>query len=204
MRVPRSRRLGLALCLLLTPALSACDEEARQFAVRTAGILQQRSAELTRKIAAERKAYDTVAAIAHQSHRDLIEASLNNERTSRSIALAAEYDEGRKPASRWQADLEEYAQIDYRMNRDLLSADFGAGAEYLQKLQALEIEQAKVDALATLLARLAKQPSLAEDLQAIGAFAEDTKVAFDTKVCAALAKDASAEAKAVFKARGCK
>ena len=204
MRAPRSRRLGLALCLLLAPALSACDEEARQFAVRTAEILQQRSAELTKKIAAERKAYDTVAAIANQVQRDLIDSSLNNERTSRSIALAAEYDEGRKPASRWQTDLAEYAQMDYRLNRDLLSADFGVGAEYLQKLQALEIEQAKVDALATLLTRLAKKPSLAEDLQAIGAFAEDTKAEFDKKVCTALSKDPSAEAKAAFKTRGCK
>jgi len=204
MTAPQSRRLGLALCLLLAPALSACDEEARQFAVRTAEILQQRSAELTKKIAAERKADNAVATLANQVQRDLIESSLNNERTSRSIALAAEYDEGRKPASRWQADLAEYAQMDYRLNRDLLSADFGAGADYLQKLQALEIEQAKVDALATLLARLAKKPSLAEDLQAIGAFAEDTKAEFDKKVCAALAKDSSAEAKAAFKSRGCK
>jgi hypothetical protein len=200
----RARRTGLVLCLLLAPAVSGCDDEARQFAIRTAEILQQRSAELTRKIAAERKAYNAVAAIANQVQRDLIESSLNNERTARSIALAADYDEGRKPVSRWQADLAEYAQMDYRLNRDLLAADFGAGAEFMQKVQSLEIEQAKVDALAKLLAALAKKPSLAEDLQAIGAFAEDTKTEFDNKVCAALAKDTSAAAQAAFKARGCK
>jgi hypothetical protein len=204
MRADRSRRAGLLLCVLMAPVLSACDEKAQQFALRTAEILQQRSAELTRKIAAERKAYQDVAAIANETHRDLIESSLANERTARSTALAADYDEGRKPASRWQTDLAEYAQIDYRLNRDLLAADVGAGAEYLQKLQVLEVEQAKVDALAKLLAALAKKPSLAADLEAIGAFAEDTKAEFDKKVCEALGKDASAAGQAAFKAKGCK
>jgi hypothetical protein len=204
MRVHRFRRAGLLLCVLLAPLASACDEEARQFALRTAEILQQRSAELTRKIAAEQKAYQDVSSIANETQRDLIESSLNNERSARSIALAADYDEGRKPASRWQSDLAEYAQIDYRLNRDLLSADMGAGAEFMQKLQELEIEQAKVDALAKLLAALAKKPSLKTDLEAVSAFAEDTKAEFDKKVCEALAKDTSAAAQAAFKARGCK
>jgi hypothetical protein len=204
MRANRSRRAGILICVLLAPALSACDEKAQQFALRTAEILQQRSAELTRKITAERKAYQAVSAIATQSQRDLIESSLNNERSARSIALAADYDEGRKPPSRWQTELEAYAQIDYRLNRDLLSADFGAGAEFMQKLQALEIEQAKIDALAKLLAALATKPSLAEDIVAISEFAKDTKTEFDKKVCEALAKDGSAAAQAAFKARGCK
>jgi hypothetical protein len=204
MRTTHSRRAGLFLCLLLAPALSGCDEKAQQFALRTAEILQQRSVELSRKITAERKAYQDVAAIANQVQRDLIESTLNNERTARSIALAADYDEGRKPVSRWQSDLAEYAQVDYRLNRDLLSADMGAGAEFMQKLQALEIEQAKIDALGKLLTALAKKPSLADDLTAITAFAEDTKEEFDKKVCEQLKKDTSAAGQAAFKARGCK
>jgi hypothetical protein len=204
MRTHQSQRVGLLLCVLLAPALSACDEQAQQFAVRTAEILNQRSAELTRKIAAERKAYQDASTIANETQRDLIESSLNNERSAQSIALAADYDEGRKSPSRWQTDLAQYAQLDYQLNRDLLSADLGAGAEYMQKLQALEIEQAKIDALAKLLAALAKKPSLAADLQAIGAFVEDTKAEFDKKVCEELARDTSAAGQAAFKARGCK
>ena len=204
MSANRFRKAGLFLCVLLAPSVSGCDEDARKFALRTAEILQQRSAELTRKIAAERKAYADVSAIANETHRDLIESSLNNERSARSIALAADYDEGRKPPSRWQSDLLEDAQIDYRLNRDLLSADLGAGAEFMQKLQALEIEQAKIDALAKLLAALATKPSLADDLSALETFAEDTKTEFDKKLCEALAKDASAAGQAAFKAKGCK
>ena len=204
MRATRSRRAGILLCVLMAPVLSACDEKAQQFALRTAEILQQRSAELTKKIAAERKAYQVVSASANDNQRALIESSLNNERSARAIALAADYDEGRKPPSRWQTELAEYAVIENRINRDLLTADLGAGAEFMQKLTALEIEQAKVDALAKLLATLAKKPSLADDIAAISAFADDTKEEFDKKVCAALAKDTSAASQAAFKARGCK
>jgi hypothetical protein len=204
MRANRSRCAGVLLCVLIAPMLSACDEKAQEFALRTAEILQQRSAELTRKIAAERKAYQAVSTSANENQRALIESSLNNERSARAIALAADYDEGRKPPSRWQTDLAEYAAIENRINRDLLTLDLGAGAEFMQKLTALEIEQAKVDALAKLLAALAKKPSLADDITAISAFAEDTKNEFDKKVCEALAKDASAAGQAAFKAKGCK
>lgn len=204
--MPRNspRRTGLLLCLLLTPLMIGCDEKAQEFALRTAEILKQRSAELTRKIAAERKAYEQVSTIAAETHRDLIESSLNNERSARTIALAADYDEGRKPPSRWQSELADYAQIEYRLNRDLLAADMNAKGEFMSRLQALEIEQAKVDALAKLLAALAKKPSLADDITAIAAFGEDAKEEFDKKVCEALAKDTSAAAQAAFKARGCK
>ena len=204
MAMNRSHRAGLLACVLLAPCASACDEKAQEFARRTAAILQLRSAELSKKIAAENKAYETVAAIATEAHRDLIDSSLRNERNARAIAFAADYDEGRKPVSRWQSDLAEYGQIDYRLTRDLLIADVSAGTEFLQKLQELDIEQARVDALAKLLEALAKKPTLAQDLEAITAFAEDTKEEFDKKLCAALAKDTSAAGQAAFKAKGCK
>lgn len=204
MRTTRSHGAKLLLCVLLAPLTSGCDEKAQAFARRTADILQQRSGELSRKIAAETKAYADVAAVAAETQRDLIDSSLANERSARTIALAADYDESRKPPSRWQTDLAEYAQIDYRLNRDLLAADVNAGGEFQQKLQTLEMEQARVDALAKFLAALAQKPTLTEDLQAIGSFAEDTKKAFDTKVCEALAKDATKEGQAAFKAKGCK
>ena len=204
MRTNRSRFGRLLLCVLLAPLTSGCDEKAQEFARRTAADLQLRSAELAKKIAAETKAYHDVAAIAAETQRDLIDSSLGNERSARSIALAADYDEGRKPPSRWQTDLAEYAQIDYQLNRALLSADVDAGGEFQQKLQALEIEQARIDALAKLLAALAKKPTLAQDIEDIGSFAEDAKTEFDKKVCDALAQDTSAAGQAAFKAKECK
>jgi hypothetical protein len=201
---PRSRAAGLLLCLLVAPLASGCDEKAQEFARRTAAILEQRSNELSRKIAAETRAYNAVAATATEAHRDLIDSTLRNERNGRSLALAADYDEGRKPISRWRSDLAEYAQIDYTLNRDLMTADIDAGSLFLQKIHALQIDQDRVDALAKLLAALAKKPTLAADIEAVSKFAEDTKEEFDKKVCAELAKDPSPAGKAAFKAKGCK
>jgi hypothetical protein len=202
--ITRSRAISLLMCLLLALLGSGCDERAQEFARKTAAILEQRSNELSRKIAAETKAFNAAAAAASDAHRDLIDSTLLNERNGRSIALAADYDEGRKPISKWRSDLAEYAQVDYTLNRDLLAADIDAGSLFLQKLHALQIEQDKVDALSKLLAALAKKPTLAADIQAVTQFAEDTKAEFDKKVCAELARDTSPAGKAASKAKGCK
>lgn len=205
MAVRRSRpSAGIPACVLLSLLASGCDEKAQEFAQQTATILGQRSEQLSRKIAAETNAYNNAAAAAAVAQRDLADSSLRNERNGRSIALAADYDEGRKPVSRWQTDVAEYAHIDYTLTRDLLAADIDAGSLFLQKLQAMKIEQDRVDALAKLLETLAKKPSLAQDLQAATAFVQDTKTEFDKKVCEALAKDTSAAGKAASKAKGCK
>ncbi len=204
MRTSSIARIPLLLCLVCAFVSSGCDEKAQEFARRTADILQLRSAELARKIAAETRAYQTVAAVATESHRELVDLSLRNERNARAIALAADYDEGRKPASRWQADLTEYAQLDHRLNRELLAADIDAGSVFMQTVQALETEQAKIDALAKLLATLAAKPALADDILAITAFVDDTRDAFDTRLCEALAKDKTPAGQAAFKAKDCK
>jgi hypothetical protein len=183
---------------------SGCDKKALEFAVKTALLLDQRSEQLSKKIAGETRAYNSAAAVAAESHRDLVDSSLRNERNSRSIALAADYDEGRKPVSRWQSDLAEYGQIDHIRTRELLSADIDAGSLFLQKLQALKIEQDKVEALAKLLSALAEKPTLVQDIAALGTFAAETQTDFDKKVCDALAKDTSAAGKAAFAAKECK
>jgi hypothetical protein len=201
----RSGRVGrLVASLILSVLVAGCDEKARDFARRTAAILQQRSEQLSRKIAAETAAYNAAAVAATEAQRALADTTLANERNARTIALAADYDEDRKPVSRWQTDLAEYAQIDHRLTRDLLIADVDAGSLFLQKLQALKIEQDRVEALARLLEALAQKPTLTQDLEALAGFAEDTKTEFDQKVCEALGKDKSAAGQAAFKAKGCK
>jgi hypothetical protein len=199
------RRLAIAICGLLPLLLTGCDKEAREFAQKTAALLRQRSAQLTLKIKAETEAYHQIARIAAESSQTLIDTTLRNERNGRAAALAADYDEKRKPISRWQTDLLDYAQLDAAMSRDLLTSDVEASSKYLQGIQGLAIEQAKVDVLAKLLATLAEKPTLLEDGTAIGKFVEDTRSEFDKQVCAALeAKMASDQAAAKeFKAKGC-
>jgi hypothetical protein len=187
-----TRRRGskrLLAVLLLLPLVSACDEEARQFAARTAEILQQRSVQLSAKIAKESAVYNAIATHALESSRQLADSRLLNERMERASVLALDYVEGSKKASRWRTDLTEYARLDYTVNRQLLTQDMNAQSRFMTQIQALSLEQDKVDALAMLLATLAKKRPVLEDLQAAGTFLEETKAEFDKKVCDQLAKD---------------
>lgn len=197
------RRTAIAMCALL-PLLTSCDSEAREFATKTAALLRQRSAQLTLKIKAETEAYQQIAGIFAESSRTLIDTTLRNERESRAMTLAADYVEERKPISRWQSDLMDYAQVDAATTRDLLTSDIDASSKYLQGIQALAIEQAKVEVLAKLLERLATTPTLLQDGEAIGKFIQDTKSEVDKQACAALeAKIADAAVAKEFKAKGC-
>jgi hypothetical protein len=191
----------LTKLLLILPlfALCGCDERALDFAKKTKDILDQRSAQLAGKIAAEKKAYNKSAAQASENHRILIALSLQNDRNERSSTLAADYDEGRKPISLWRKDLAEYATIDYETNRELLTAEMDAQSQYLQSYEDLKIEQDKVEALSKLLAALAKKPSLKSDISDLASFAQDTKEEFDKQVCKQLQsqmKDSTVDQKA--------
>lgn len=173
--------------LIVTAAFSTgCDEKARDFARNAKLILDHRSQQLSRKIAAEKAAYGQSAVLAAEDHRNLIDSALRNERNERSDELAADYDEGRKPVSLWRKHLSEYARIDYAQNRDLLTADMDANTRYLQRFEDLKIEQDKVDALGKILASLAKKSSFKEDVEALGDFAADTNDDFEKKVCTQL------------------
>lgn len=185
---PSAATLGL---VLLLPLVSACDEEARQFATRTAEILQQRSAQLSVKIAAESATYNKIAAHALEATRQLADSSLLNERQERAGLLALDYTQGRKPVSRWRTDLTQYTRVDYEVNRKLLTEDMNAQSRFMTQVQALQLEQDKVDALAKLLGTLATNRTLAEDIEAAATFAQDAKAEFDKKVCAQLEKQKS-------------
>ena len=172
--------------LAASVAIVGCDDQARDFAQKTKAILDQRSEQLLKKITAERTAYDRFASQTAEDQRALVDSALQNERNERSDALAADYDEGRKPVSLWRKDLSEYARIDYEANRELLVADMDANTRFLQNFDNLKIEQDKVDALAKVLAALSQKPSLKDDISAISSFAGDTKTEFDKKVCSQL------------------
>jgi hypothetical protein len=177
------------LSILLFPAallLTGCDEQARKFAEQAKAILDQRSVQLAKKIAAEAKAYEAYAALATENDRTLVNDSLMNERSERADQLGADYADGREPVSHWLSHLAEYAQVDYDRNRELLMGDLDASTLYLQRYEELKIEQDKVDALSKLLSTLAKKQSLKDEMDALTGFAQDTKKEFDKKVCSDL------------------
>lgn len=200
----------LILCLAASClTLAGCDEQARDFALKTKAILDQRSEQLAKKIAAEKRAYESSASQAVEDNRALLDSSLQNERNERSDALAADYEEGRRPISLWRKDLSEYARVDYAANRELLLADLDANTRFLRNFDDIKIEQDKVDALSKLLAALAQKPSVKDDINAISSFAGDTKTEFDKKVCSQLKSQIKVNdptkdvASAAFKNKNC-
>jgi len=186
------------LLFLLFPfvlLLTGCDDQARSFAKQTKAILMQRSAQISKEIAAEVKAYNEVAALSAQDHHTIAVDSLQNERAARAYTLAADYADGRKPASLWRNDLSAYAEFDYETNKPLLYADLDAETSFLKKYQSLAIEQSKVDALAKLLDALSKNASLKDQVTALSGFVSDTQKAFDQKLCASLQSKGDAASK---------
>jgi hypothetical protein len=189
-------------CLGLSLLAAGCDGAAREFAAKTAALLKERSAQLSRKIKAEMTAYRELADIAADAEREALAMSLSNERDERSIAAAADYAEGRRPVSRWQSDLLAYAERDYAAHRPRLITEIDAANRFMADVQALEVEQAKIDVLADLLQALEKKPSFKEDAAAIGGFAADLKAAIEER-CTVLGKATDDVSKAAFKNLRC-
>ena len=191
-------------------ALTGCDEQARDFAAKTLVILRHRSAEISKKLAAEKAAYAAASARDAEDHRALLDGSLRNERFERSTALAADYDERRKHASRWRQELAEYGKADYDANMEVYAAELDSDSRFLQNFECLQREQDKIDALSKLLGALAAKPSIHKDLEAMGKFAEDSNHEFDKKVCTQMKTDqgssdakVKAAADAAFKSKDC-
>jgi hypothetical protein len=182
-------KLLILLVVASVLALSGCDDKAREFAAQTLKILEHRSSDLAGKIAAEKAAYSQSAIHAAEDQRALSDSTLQNERNERSSVLAAEYDEGDKPVSRWRQDLADYGQVDDDTNMKLFSSDLDESSQYLQVFENLKIEQDKVDALTKLLGTLAEKQSLKAEVEAVGKFAEDSKTEFDKKVCTQIKTD---------------
>jgi hypothetical protein len=183
--------------------LGGCDEKAREFAAKTKAILDQRSVQLTKKIAAEVEAYSAYAALATEDHRSLVSDALANERSERATQLAADYIDGKRRISIWRNALSEYAQVDYDRNKDLLTTDLDASTLYMQRYEALAIEQHKVDALSKLLTALATKQNLKEEIDAVSGFASDTQKELDKKTCEALKGQMTAAAKKLYDDKKC-
>jgi hypothetical protein len=172
--------------VVVSLAVTGCDEKARQLATQTDLVLRQRSKELTAKTAAEVTAYHSYASLATENQRVLVAASLANDRSEQADRIAAEYLDNEQNIPLWRTQLAQYADLDYTAERQRLSTDLDATSLYLQKYEDISIEQDKVDALEKLLTILVKEPSLKDQITSVSSFAQDTKDAFDKDVCSSL------------------
>jgi len=185
-------RSRLVLLFISACLLSSCDKRAEEYAKQIRELLDERSKQISVKIAAERKAYEQYGLHSEKTARELVAADLVNLRNLRSEELAVDYAQGRKPDSPWKSRLLQYAQLDFEQNRAILGADMDSKSTYTSSLLELEIEQAKITALRKLLTQLEKPRSFAQEAKAIGEFGQEAKKEFDKLVCAGL-KEQKAE-----------
>jgi hypothetical protein len=169
----------LPLILLLT----SCDQKAQDFAKAAKGMLDEYAARIDGQIQTESKYYqrDAVLEVRHQ-HQNLLN-STTAERSERGSGLAADLSEGNKSALRVRSYLREYAQSEYTSRRDAYTGEVDATRPFLAKLQALQADKDRIDALGKLLDGLSTKLSLTDDVALIKQTVGDTKTDFDKLIC---------------------
>ncbi|MEO7653300.1 MAG: hypothetical protein ABIZ80_22815, partial [Bryobacteraceae bacterium] len=115
------------------------------------------------------------------------------ERNRRSEQLAADMIERRKPASMWKEYLLEYGEVDFAALRVQLNAESEASARYLAGIESLQVETAKVAALASILGALVKPKSLAAQAGELGTFTKEASTDLTELICAGSKTDLAAK-----------
>jgi hypothetical protein len=163
--------------------LASCDQKARDFAKNAKVMLDEYSARIDRQIQAESQYYqrDAVLEVKHQ-HENLVN-SAKADRAERRSELAAALSEGSKSELRVRGYLGEYAQSEYNSRRDAYTGEVDATRQYLAKLQTLQAEKDRIEALGKLLDGLSKKLSVADEVGAIKQTVGDTKTDFDKLIC---------------------
>jgi hypothetical protein len=186
----------LILVLGLAVLAAGCDKDALRLAQEALALLGNYEQQLDRKLAAERAAYAGQAQVQAQAQRDQVIESLAQERVERARTLALDFLEGQKRVTRWREPLRDYANADYRQQRDLLLQALETEGQSLAQIQKVELDRQKVAALRTALTALTKKAGLVEQAQAVADFAKDVKTDLDKLVCDGLTAQIAEQTKA--------
>ncbi len=176
-------KLIVAALVVSCLGVLGCDERARELAAQASTLLDQRSAQLSRKITAEVDAYSQYSAHAVKDEHDLTIDSLANERAERGNDLEDALVSGKLLPSQWRKHVADYAHADYDIQKATYFGELDAESRFLEQYNQVQIEQDKVTALKTLLQALAKKPGLKNEAVSLADFAKQTKDGFDQKVC---------------------
>jgi hypothetical protein len=176
------RRTAIIL-IPLTLALSSCDQNARDFAKNAKAILDDYAARVDRQIQIEAQYYqrDAVIEVRHR-HENLVN-SAKADRGERNSDLAVELEAGSKSPLRIRSYLREYAQSEYTGRRTAYTTEVDATRVYLAKLQLLQADKDRIQALGKLLEGLSKKLGLAAEVSAVTQTVSDTKSDFDKLIC---------------------
>jgi hypothetical protein len=192
-----NRRLT-RLVLVLGGALlaSSCDKDALNLAQEALKLLEFYEQQLDRKLSDEHTAYIAQAQVQAQATREQAIESLAQDRMERARSLALDFLEGQKRISRWREPLRDYANADYRAQRDLLLPAMETEGATLAQIQKVEVDRQKVAALRAALTNLTKKPGLVEQATDVANFVKDVKTDLDKRVCDGLTATIAEQQKA--------
>jgi hypothetical protein len=176
------RRTAIIL-IPLTIALSSCDQNARDFAKNTKAILDDYAARVDRQIQIESQYYQRDAVFEMKHHHENLVNSTKADRGERGSDVAVELDSGSKSPLRTRSYLREYAQSEYTSRRTAYTGEVDATRLYLAKLQVLQGDKDRIQALGKLLDGLSKKLSLSAEVSAVKQTVSDTKTDFDKLIC---------------------
>jgi hypothetical protein len=176
-------RKATIILLPLTLIFSSCDQNARDFAKNAKAILDDYAARIDLQIQAESQYYqrDAVFEVKHQ-HENL-QNSVKADRGELGSELAVELSVGSKSPLRARSYLRDYAQSEYTRRRAAYTGEVDATRQYLAKLQLLQADKDRVQALGKLLDGLSKKLSLTAEVGAVKQAVSDTKTDFDKLIC---------------------
>lgn len=178
-----SRSAKLLLLPIFACCLTSCDRSAQEFAKNTSILLDEYAARIDGQINAESQYYqrDAVLEVNHQ-HENSLNSSIAA-REEQGLELAIALNEGGKSTLRVRSYLREYAESEYTRLRAAYSGDVDLTRAYLGKLQALQANKDRVQALEKLLDGLARKLSIAGEVSTIKQTVSETKTNFDTLIC---------------------
>ncbi|MGJ5820092.1 hypothetical protein [Paludibaculum fermentans] len=164
--------------------LTGCDREAQEFAAKTAALLKEYESKLSQEIGESEKHYQKFAAVEADSAR---RRGIEDDAVARremADKWSADYIERVKQARRVREQLLEVAKVQFEINQKRWLSDLDESRIYLEKLEKLQADKEKVEALGKLLGSLTKKQSLVDQGKEIGKFVEATKEELDKKICA--------------------
>lgn len=191
-----TRKFLLAFALAPLILAAGCDDkEARELAAQLSTVTKSYREQTIRTTSAEQKAYRRLAAEFVRAERQDITQSLTQEQIERAGVFADEVSHVKQSApllSDIHAQLRDFAEMDFKNTQELLEDESAASAEYMARLEKLNVNTKQVEALGKSFEKLAKSKSNRQEVQEIVGFVKGTKNEIDKEFCRDLARDIEA------------
>jgi hypothetical protein len=176
------RRMAITV-VTLALALSSCDRHAREFANSARAMLDDYAARIDRQIQIESQYYQRDAVIEMRHHRENLVNGMKADRAESGSDLAVELDAGSKSPLQIRSYLREYAQSEYTRRRDAYNGEVDATRVYLAKLQLLQANKDRIQAVGKLLDGLSQRLSMTAEVNTVSQAVGGAKTDFDTLIC---------------------